>query len=206
MAEDFVISVDMQGQGPMDFSFQELSVGPHKVKIEGIEDSNEKKGSYRFTVSDQEEGSETAGLSGLVIIGKDFSKKGNRGHLACLLVGMGLPPDKIRGKVEFKASQLVGKTTYIIVVPPAEGELDDSGRTPFASKNFITKEMYDAVKKTGAAMKSRKAASGSGSGAATTVPASNGAAQTTQARAQTKAEPPPQASPEIDVGNLFGNG
>lgn len=202
MAEDFVISVDMQGQGPMDFSFQELSAGPHKVKIEGIEDSNEKKGSYRFTVSDQEEGSETLGLSGLVIIGKDFSKKGNRGHLACLLVGMGLPPDKIRGKVEFKASQLVGKTTYIIVVPPAEGELDDSGRTPFASKNFVTKEMYDAAKKVGIAMKSRKAAT------ATTIPSSNGATLpngTTQA--QTKTEPPPaQATPELDVGNLFGNG
>jgi len=205
MAEDFVISVDMQGQGPMDFSFQELSAGPHKVRIEGIEDSNEKKGSYRFTVSDQEEGSETAGLSGLVIIGKDFSKKGNRGHLACLLVGMGLPPDKIKGKVEFKASQLIGKTTYIIVVPPAEGELDDSGRTPFASKNFVTKEMYDAAKKAGAAMKSRKAATpASGGGSTTTTIPSNGAVA--QAQAQTKAEPPPQATPELDVGNLFGNG
>ncbi len=202
MAEDFVISVDMQGQGPMDFSFQELSAGPHKVRIEGIEDSNEKKGSYRFTVSDQEEGSETAGLSGLVIIGKDFSKKGNRGHLACLLVGMGLPPDKIKGKVEFKASQLVGKMTYIIVVPPAEGELDDAGRTPFASKNFVTQEMYDAAKKAGTAMKSRKATT-TMTGGAPTIPNSNGA-QTQQAK--TKAEPPPQATPELDVGNLFGNG
>jgi hypothetical protein len=200
MAEDFVISVDMQGQGPMDFSFQELSAGPHKVRIEGIEDSNEKKGSYRFTVSDQEEGSETSGLSGLVIIGKDFSKKGNRGHLACLLVGMGLPPDKIRGKVEFKGSQLIGKTTYIIVVPPAEGELDDSGRTPFASKNFVTKEMYDAAKKVGAAMKSRKAAPIP----ATTIP-TNGAAQT-KAPAATTAPEPAEPAPEIDVGNLFGNG
>jgi hypothetical protein len=196
MPEDFVISVDMQGQGPMDFSFQELSAGPHKVRIEGIEDSNEKKGSYRFTVSDQEEGSETAGLSGLVIIGKDFTKKGNRGHLACLLVGMGLPPDKIRGKVEFKGSQLIGKTTYIIVVPPAEGELDDAGRVPFASKNFVTKEMYDAAKKVGAAMKSRKAASGGGS--TTTIPSSNGAATPAPAASE-------PASPDIDVGNLFGN-
>jgi hypothetical protein len=200
MAEDFMISVDMQGQGPMDFSFQELSGGPHKVKIENIEDSNEKKGSYRFTVSDQEEGSETAGLSGLVIIGKDFTKKGNRGHLACLLVGMGLPPDKIKGKVEFKASALIGKSAYIIVVPPAEGELDESGRTPFASKNFVTKEMYDAAKKSGAAMKSRKAAP------TTTIP-SNGTAQATPAA--TPSTPAPAApAPDlgVDVGNLFGNG
>jgi len=205
MPGDFVISVDMQGQGPMDFSFQELSAGPHTVRIEGIEDSNEKKGSYRFTVSDQEVGSETAGLSGLVIIGKDFSKKGNRGHLACLLVGMGLPLDKIKGKVEFKASQLIGKTTYIIVVPPAEGELDDAGRTPFASKNFVTKEMYDAAKKVGAAMKSRKVApipdSANGASQKTTTATATPTAAVTQVTPESTA-----AATEIDVGNLFGNG
>ena len=66
-------------------------------------------------------------------------------------------PATLQGKVEFKSSQLVGKTTYIIVVPPAEGELDDAGRTPFASKNFVTKEMYDAAKKSEDERKTLKA-------------------------------------------------
>jgi hypothetical protein len=192
---DFVISVDMQGQGPMDFNFTDLAQGAHLVTITGVEEYNEKKGSWRFHVVDEEPESVTKGLPARVTIGKDMTKKGNRGHLANLLVGIGLKPEAIRGKVEFKASQLVGKQAFITVKPAAEGELTDEGKPAYASYNFVTKEMYEITKKVGLTVRAKPTKA-----TANTLDLNaNGAGQAGVQQIQPQGTP--QATP--DVGNLF---
>ncbi len=190
---DFTISVDMQGQGPMDFNFTDLSPGAHLVTITGAEESNEKKGSWRFHVVDEEPDSATKGLPARVVIGKDMAKKGNRGHLANLLIGIGLKPEAIRGKVEFKASQLIGKQAFITVKPAAEGELTDEGKPAYASYNFCTKEMYEITKKVGLTVRAKPAKP-----AATTLDLSANGAGATGTQPVTSQ---PQETP--NVGNLF---
>lgn len=199
-----LIDVDMQGTGPMDFTRADFADGPHRGKIQEVQDIPEGKGTYRFMVVDQEEGSPTFGITGQITMGKDWTKRGNRGHLANLLVGMGLPADKVTGHVKMDLEKVIGRDCYFHAKSPLpDAELDELGRTPLQDRNFITKEQYEATKRSQLAAKA--AMNGATPTNGTAKPAEKAAPKAqVQTQPAATSTPAPAAGTE-DLGDLFSN-
>ena len=205
MAEntEFVLAVPFgSGATPVDVTMQDPPGGPHKVEIVDVKHvTNEKNGKVSLRVSVSIKEGEAQGISTMVVIGTDFSKPFNVSHLANLLIGAGVPPDKLKGNVNIKRENLVGKTAYIFVKAPMEGEIDEeTGKAKRANNNFITKAAFDA------AVRSQQIAKGD-------APAAAPVAAKAAPKAAAKAAPAaaPAASPEpaaeadgTDLESVFG--
>jgi hypothetical protein len=114
----------------------------------------------------------------MVVIGTDWSKSFNKGHLANLLIGMGAPQNSLKGNVKVRTEHFKGKKAYILVTAPPEGEVDDQGRKKFANKNFITATMYQNAKKVAAMSGGSVVSISRGAPAASSTPATPAAAST----------------------------
>jgi hypothetical protein len=166
------------------------------------------KTSLRFSVADVEPGSPTFGVQTMVIVGTDFSKPFNLGHLVNALLSIGCAAEKIKGTITVNPTVFRGRRGYIYVKAPAQGEIDDSGRPMRANKNFITPAQYEAAKKM-AAIKGAAGANGS-LGLQPQVQRS-AAPAVVQPQAQPTITPPPAVAPgavnstAAEIGNLFSN-
>jgi hypothetical protein len=218
---DFNDSVNVRGLGPVDVSMADPSPGAHAVLITDMwKESNEKSGktTYRYSVTDTEPGSPTAGVQTMVMIGCDASKDFNVQHLVNCLLSIGCAPEKIRGVVQGICPALFkGRPAFIYVKAAPEGEIDEeTGKPKRDNKNFVTPQQYESLKKA-ESMKSVAGANGAlGLTPRQTPPVQASALAPIQAPA---AVVQPQAQPTIapaavqnavnstaaEIGNLFGN-
>jgi hypothetical protein len=229
MAEmaEWSLQVNIGTQGPVDVMMEDPCEGPHAVEILDVrmvtKEGEGGKTSLRFSVADVEPGSPTLGVQTMVVVGTDFAKPFNLGHLVNALLSIGCAPEKIKGTITVHPGVFRGRRGYIYVKAAAQGEIDDAGRPLRANKNFVTPAMYEAAKK----MAAMKGASGAGLGLAPQVQAQRPAVQAPAIQAQTPAavvqpmpiitQPtitPPLAAvaqaasataTAAEIGNLFSN-
>lgn len=206
MAEvsDFSVQVNLTGAGPVDVMQQDPPGGPYEVEIlDARQVTSEKEGgktTLRFNVAIV--GGPSNGLSTGLVIGTDWTKPFNVGHLVNLLHGLHdangrfVDPKKWQGVVDVKAGMFKGARAFIYVKAPPEGEInEETGKPARANKNFITKAMFDA------AVKAQALNLGAPAAPAAAAPAkTNGAAQPAQAAAATT---PPPAAQGGSLGELF---
>ena len=221
MAEmaDFNLQVNVGNQGPVDVMMEDPCEGPHAVDILDVrmvtKEGEGGKTSLRFSVADVEPGSPTFGVQTMVIVGTDFSKPFNLGHLVNALLSIGCAPEKIKGTITVNPGVFRGRRGHIYVKAPAQCEIDDSGRPQRSNKNFITPAQYEAAKKM-AAIKGAAGANGAGLGLGPSVQRSAApAAQAPAAVVQpimTMPAPTPTAAVAVpasvnstaaEIGNLF---
>ena len=210
MAEnyDFTIQVNINGLGPVDVMMADPSPGPHMMEILDVKlvtaEKEGEKTTLRFSLMDVEEGSITKGISTMCVLGTDWTKEFNVRHLVNLLMGMGAKADRLKGVVSLSAALLRGKRVPVYVKAPPD-ELDELGRKRFANKNFITLDMYEAAKRSMAALRTMPAANqpmkasslfpGTPITSSTsTLPAANGPAVI----------PPANSPGVVELGDLFG--
>lgn len=210
---DFSIQVNIQNLGPVDVMLDDPSPGPHMTEITDVRlVTNDNEGgtgktTLRFSVMDVEENSMTRGIITGVVIGTDWSKDFNTQHMVNLLLGMGANKDKVKGVVTLVPKNFLGKRCPIYVkAPPAE--VDENGKRQFANKNFITLEMYEAAKRSRAAMQKlpaanqpQIAANGPMSGA---VPSSSSSTKPPIMANGPTMTPPANSAPAVELGDLFG--
>ena len=152
MAEEFqiIIPFGAQAPAPIDVSQQDPPGGPYQVEITAVRqvtgEGEGAKTTLRFNVVIVEDGP-AKGVQTMVVCGTDWSKPFNVAHMATLLMGCGIPVDKIKGNVPVKSADFVGKKTFIFVKAPLEGETGEDGRPKRADKNFQTRAQYEAQKK-----------------------------------------------------------
>jgi hypothetical protein len=161
---DFNDSVNVRGLGPVDVSMADPSPGAHAVLITDMwKESNEKSGktTYRFSVTDTEPGSTSAGVQTMIMIGCDAAKDFNVQHLVNCLLSIGCAPEKIRGVVPgIQPALFKGRPAYIYVKAAPEGEVDEeTGKPKRDNKNFVTPAQYESLKKA-ESMKSAAGANG----------------------------------------------
>jgi hypothetical protein len=151
---EFTDSVNLRGLGPVDVMMETPSPGPHAVMILDMwKETSEGEGksgktTYRFNVVDTEPGSPTLGVQTQVIIGCDTAKDFNVQHTINALLSIGAKAEKIQGVIPIAPQLFKGKSAFIYVRAPPEGEIDEeTGRVKTANKNFITPAMYEAAKK-----------------------------------------------------------
>jgi hypothetical protein len=153
---DFSVQVNLTGAGPVDVMQQDPPGGPHEVEILDCRQvTSEKEGgktTLRFALAVI--GGIGQGVATGAVIGTDWSKPFNVGHLKNLLLGLHnangqFPnPEKFNGMVTITPATFKGLRAFIYVKTPPEGEIDEqTGRVKRADKNFITKAMYDAAVK-----------------------------------------------------------
>jgi hypothetical protein len=182
-------------------------------------ESNEKSGktTYRFSVTDTEPGSTSAGVQTMIMIGCDAAKDFNVQHLVNCLLSIGCAPEKIQGVVQgIRPALFKGRPAFIFVKAAPEGEVDEeTGKPKRDNKNFVTPQQYESLKKA-ESMKSVAGANGSLGLAARPAPVQapvQAPAMTVSAPAQptiTPAAGTVQASTmtvstAAEIGNLFGN-
>jgi hypothetical protein len=217
---DFNDSVNVRGLGPVDVSMADPSPGAHTVLITDMwKESNEKSGktTYRFSVTDTEPGSTSAGVQTMIMIGCDAAKDFNVQHLVNCLLSIGCAPEKIQGVVQgIRPALFKGRPAFIFVKAAPEGEVDEeTGKPKRDNKNFVTPQQYESLKKA-ESMKSVAGANGSLGLAARPAPVQapvQAPAMTVSAPAQptiTPAAGTVQASTmtvstAAEIGNLFGN-
>jgi hypothetical protein len=215
---DFNDSVNVRGLGPVDVSMADPSPGAHAVLITDMwKESNEKSGktTYRFSVTDTEPGSPSAGVQTMVMIGCDASKDFNVQHLVNCLLSIGCAPEKIRGVVPgIQPALFKGRPAFIYVKAAPEGEIDEeTGKPKRDNKNFVTPAQYESLKKA-EGMKSTAGANGAGLGLGPSVQRSAAPAAAYQAPAAVvqptpTITPPPAIAPgavnstAAEIGNLF---
>jgi hypothetical protein len=217
---DFNDSVNVRGLGPVDVSMADPSPGAHAVLITDMwKESNEKSGktTYRFSVTDTEPGSPTAGVQTMIMIGCDVAKDFNVQHLVNCLLSIGCAPEKIQGVIQgIRPALFKGRPAFIYVKAAPEGEVDEeTGKPKRDNKNFVTPQQYESLKKA----ESIKGASGANGSLGLQPQAQRSAAPAAvQAPA---AVVQPQAQPTIttpavvaqgavnstaaEIGNLFSN-
>lgn len=179
---DVTLMVPVNGKGPVDVTQQDPPAGAYEVEIQGADEHKKlaegvERLSYEFTISIVESGSPALGISTRLYLGADFSKPFNVGHFVNLFTGvmqkLGKSPEEIKaklaGNVQLPLSSFVGKRAFVYV-KAAPDELDAQGRKALADKNFVTLPMYEAAKKTIAALGPPKAPSRTAG-----APATNGA-------------------------------
>jgi hypothetical protein len=162
---DFNDSVNVRGLGPVDVSMADPSPGAHTVLITDMwKESNEKSGktTYRFSVTDTEPGSTSAGVQTMIMIGCDAAKDFNVQHLVNCLLSIGCAPEKIQGVVQgIRPALFKGRPAFIFVKAAPEGEVDEeTGKPKRDNKNFVTPQQYESLKKA-ESMKSVAGANGS---------------------------------------------
>ena len=196
MAEvlEFNQQVNLGGVGPVDVMQQDPPGGPYEVEIlatrQVTKEGEGGKTSLRYNVAVVEDGP-AKGISTQVVIGTDWSKPFNVGHLKNCLLGLHNPagqfsnPEKLNAVVNVTPAMFKGNRAYIFVKSPPAGEVDEQGRPVRADKNFITREMYDAAKR---AMTLGGGAPAAAAPAARPAPANNS----------------PKPAGAADLGNLFG--
>jgi hypothetical protein len=213
MAENAPDTIDFSGTPTVDVMQSDPPAGPYEVEILDVKQVTKEgeggKTTLRFSVAPVE--GDARGMPCQVVVGTDFSKPFNAGHLVNLLTGIlqkiGKTPEEI--KVKLRAVSLAsipaackGKRAFIFVKSAPEGELDDRGYQKRADKNFISRDMYETAKKIGI---TGKAAVGAGASSSPpgAPPSSNGSAGKTTAAPP--APPPPPAAPAAgsDLGDLF---
>ena len=215
MAEmaDFNLQVNVGNQGPVDVMMEDPCEGPHAVDILDVrmvtKEGEGGKTSLRFSVADVEPGSPTYGVQTMVIVGTDFSKPFNLGHLVNALLSIGCAPEKIKGTITVNPTVFRGRRGFIYVKAPAQGEIDDSGRPMRSNKNFVTPAQYEAAKKI-AAIKGAAGANVSlglqpRQAAQAAVQAVVGPAQPTITPSMPAVAPGATNSTAAEIGNLFGN-
>lgn len=215
---DFAIAVNINNLGPVDVMMDDPTPGPHMAEIVDVRqvtsdgEGGTGKTTLRFSLMDIEEHSLTRGIITGLVIGTDWSKEFNTQHVVNLLLGMGANKEKVKGIITLSPKNLIGKKCPIYVkAPPAE--FDENGKRQFSNKNFITLEMYEAAKRTRAAM--RIPAANQPSSAANGMNGASGGQPTYPAQAQTPPRPPVAAnSPSVipaangpaavELGDLFG--
>lgn len=196
------MTVNLTGVAPVDVMMADPPGGPHEVEILAQRtETNPKNGktSLRIAVVALDCGVQTQ-----VVIGTDWSKAFNLGHLRNLLGGLHdaqgrhLADEKLTGMVDVGAMLAAagkGLRGYIYVKPPPEGEIDEeTGRAKRADKNFVTKSQFEAAKKAmslGVVLPT-----------ATPAPKPATAAPATANGTTAAAPPPPTAAPK-DLGDLF---
>jgi hypothetical protein len=199
---DFDIQVNVGSGVPIDVMMQDPSEGAHQVEIMAVrmvtKEGENGKTSLRFSVSDIEPGSPTFGVQTQVVIGTDWSKPFNVGHLVNSLLSIGASPDKVKGIIRVVPGIWIGKKAHIYVKAKPEGELDADGKKTFADKNFITPSQYEAAKK---AATLRVVSPAAKTGGAPTVLNVNGTSGVPSAPAAPVTTGPSQ--PAADLGNLF---
>lgn len=195
------MTVNLTGVAPVDVMMADPPGGPHEVEILAQRtETNPKNGktSLRIAVVALDCGVQTQ-----VVIGTDWSKAFNLGHLRNLLGGLHdaqgrhLADEKLTGMVDVGAMLAAagkGLRGYIYVKPPPEGEIDEeTGRAKRADKNFVTKSQFEAAKKAatlGVVLPTSAPAKAAPATANGTPPAPTGAT------------PTPPAAPK-DLGDLF---
>jgi hypothetical protein len=214
MAElaEFNLQVNVGTQGPVDVMMEDPCEGPHAVDILDVrmvtKEGEGGKTSLRFSVADVEPGSPTFGVQTMVIVGTDFSKPFNLGHLVNALLSIGCAPEKIKGTITVNPGVFRGRRGYIYVKSPVQGEIDDSGRPMRANKNFITPTQYEAARKM-AVIKGAAGANGSLGLMPGRVLLQSPAAIVTPTPTITPSMPTVAQgdtnSTAAEIGNLFGN-
>ncbi len=213
MAEmvDFNLQVNIGTQGPVDVMMEDPCEGPHAVDILDVKlvtkEGEGGKTSLRFSVADVEPGSPTFGVQTLVIVGTDFSKPFNLGHLVNALLSIGCAPEKIKGTITVNPGVFRGRRGHIYVKAPVQGEIDDAGRPMRANKNFVTPAQYEAAKKM-AAIKGAAGPNGAlglqAQRPAVPAPAIQGQPVPIQSAIAAQISSPPGTA-AAEIGNLFGN-
>ena len=157
---NFEVGVNLAGASPVDVMQQDPPAGPVEVEILDVRQVTKEgegggKTTLRFNVGLIN--SPAAGLSTQVVIGTDWSKPFNVGHLKNLLLGMHnasgqyANPEKLNGVVNLKPEMFKGTRAFIFVKTFPEGEIDEStGKAKRADKNFITKSMFESAVKAAA--------------------------------------------------------
>ena len=202
---EFDIQVNVGNAGPVDVMMQDPSEGPHEITILDVKQTTKEgeggKTSLRFSVSDTEPGSPTFGTQTMIIIGTDWTKPFNLGHLVNSLLSIGANPEKIKGVIRVNPAIWRGKKAFMFVKAKPEGEVDDRGRRALADKNFITPSQYTAAKKVEAL---RGAAPAPRVAVLATTAASPNVPVTTTMTVPLGVVPPPQANNAAsDLGSLF---
>jgi len=177
MGKAFTENVNFAGVTPLNPARIDVATGAYTVKILDCEEATGRVGedgsggklSIRYQCMITEDGA-SKGLPLLIVIGTDWSKEGNKKHLFNCLVGTGVPPEALNGPKTIGNAHFVGKSAYVWVQAPPEGERDDQGRKPFGNKNFITREQYQQLK----AMTAAQGGAGSTAGAAAQAAPQNG--------------------------------
>jgi hypothetical protein len=213
---DFNDSVNVRGLGPVDVSMADPSPGAHTVLITDMwKESNEKSGktTYRFSVTDTELGSTSAGVQTMIMIGCDAAKDFNVQHLVNCLLSIGCAPEKIQGVVQgIRPALFKGRPAFVYVKAAPEGEIDeDTGKPKRDTKYFVTPQQYESLKKA-EGMKSAAGANGSlGLSPQRQAPV-QAPAPTVQAPMQPtitgpagSAQGTSNSSTAAEIGNLFGN-
>lgn len=156
VVQEFSLNVNLAGAAPVDVMFQDPPGGAYEVAITGVRQVTKEGGktSLRFSVGIVEEGV-AKGIQSQVVIGTDWSKAFNVGHLMNCLMGLHTPDgqyvsaDKLKGQLPLSPGLFQGKRAFMLVKPAPAGEVDEQGRQAFADKNFLTREMYESAKKLG---------------------------------------------------------
>ena len=223
---DFVIQVNINNLGPVDVMMDDPSPGPHMAEIVDVRQvTNDSEGgtgktTLRFSVMDMEETSLTRGIITGLVIGTDWAKDFNVQHVVNLLLGMGANREKVKGVITLSPKNLIGKRCPIYVKAPPS-EFDENGKRQFANKNFITLEMYEAAKRTRAAMRIPAAnqpsitANGAANGGAQPFQPSQPSTPSPSISSTTLTRPPVAANSSmvipaangpaaVELGDLFG--
>jgi hypothetical protein len=148
-ADDEII-FDGTGVAPLDVTLEDPPTGAYEVEIEEcrpLHNARTGKKSFRFDVRLVGD-SPSRGVRTTVFIGTDFTKPFNAAHVANLCIGIGMPAEALHGLVKLKAQNFVGRRAFIYVREPRENEVDeDTGRPARGNRNFITREIYDRVRR-----------------------------------------------------------
>lgn len=200
---EFNIPVSLANAAPVDVLMQDPPNGAHEVEIVDVrqvtKDGEGGKTTLRFAVSIV--GGEAAGMMTQVVVGTDWTKPFNVGHLMNCLTGLHTAegkfgdPAKIKGITSVAPQTFKGKRAYIIVKPPAE-EVSESGKKNFADKNFLTRDQFEAAKKA-AALQGNVIPMARASAGASATP---GATHTPPAPTST---PAPSSQPAQGLTDLF---
>ena len=212
---DFNDSVNLRGLGPVDVMMEDFTPGGHQCLIMDMwKETKEGEGgktTYRFNVVDTEPGSASAGAMAQIVIGTDWTKDFNVGHLINLFMALGAKPEKLTGVVpNITPAVFKGKTAFMFQQAAPEGGVDEEGRRVRGNRNFITKEMYEAAKKmqaagrpVGATATAPQRPSTAATAGAPPNPA-NGQAATGSGPVNPTTPPPPQGGAAAELGGLFG--
>jgi hypothetical protein len=166
---DVSLAANLAGVNPFNpLQFDQMPEGAYQVQIESFEVNA--NGNILWTVRSVDEPAQ--GESTGIMLGTDFSKKGNVSHLKALVVGamqaQGQDPSQVETQINVPASSLIGRKAYIYVKHAPEGVLDAQGRRPFPNRNFVTRDFYEAQRK---AMASNGAPAAHGQAPAVAAPA-----------------------------------
>ncbi len=206
MAEqlDFTVPINLDGVTPVDVTMQDPPAGAFEVEVQAARlVTNDKEGgsgktSLRYGVMIVEDG-ESKGLTTEIVCGTDYSKGFNKAHQLNMLKGLHtadgkhLPDEALKGSINLTPGLVTGRRAFMFVRAPAEGEIDETtGKSARASKNFITRAMYEQAKKAAHSLAPASPRNG------TAKPATSTPALTVAAPAA------PSAGAAADLDSLFG--